>query len=661
MLTTGRCVALLQIARLATLTGLAIGSTTQARAQTTPDSHAPSTSPPAAASPSSVRPNGSDGATTSVEGRLKRIEEAYLRMEQGNRRLRAEYEALQKRFDDVSQLLRENQAANSRATTARALTVSRSTPSVPDPVTPPASQEPRLDRDVSGAPASGATTQPRAPSGQPPAVGAEGRMGRGTGAPVEMESAPSPETESRMELISGGSRMDKAGAGAEGTGGRTSPEQQPTAAAAARETREGGAYRPDAGPPIHPSKVRFGEGLEFLSDDEEFRLQFHNLTQADFVGFPRADQGILQSQFYIPRQRWYFTGDLTKNIGFYTVINRGYGSLDLLDAFLSFRIADDRLRLRVGRMKTPYLYEYFSISEGDLIAPERSIYADNMGLNRQIGAMFLGQVFDDRVGYAVGVFNGPRRSFQDFNSAKDLIGNVTTRPFLHWDDFPALQYLNFGGSFDAGYQNNSTVQPQYFETANDQTSGTGAISLSPSFLALNKNVIELGERCQWAAHVVWFYKSFFFIAEYGGGRAGYGFLNEKISTPINYDGYFVQASYFLTGEELTRRVNVVQPRRDFNFNWLKHKGEFAPGAIEIHARYSTMELGKNIFTGGFADPNLWTNHVWATDIGLNWYLNFYTKIMLDWQHAEFGNPVVLGTNKFGTATDLFWLRFQLFF
>jgi phosphate-selective porin OprO/OprP len=48
---------------------------------------------------------------------------------------------------------------------------------------------------------------------------------------------------------------------------------------------------------------------------------------------------------------------------------------------------DARLRFRVGRMKTPYLYEYFSIAEGDLIAPERSLYAANLTGNREIGAM----------------------------------------------------------------------------------------------------------------------------------------------------------------------------------------------------------------------------------------------------------------------------------
>src|SRR5262249_7312647 len=152
----------------------------------------------------------------------------------------------------------------------------------------------------------------------------------------------------------------------------------------------------------------------------EFKLQFHNLTQAEFRGFDNHDTGTLKNEFFIPRQRWYFVGELTKKVGFYTVINRGYGSLDLLDAFISLRFCD-AVRLRIGRMKTPYLYEYFSIAEGDLIAPERSIFASNVALNRQDGFMFLGELFENRLSYATGLYNGPRRSFQNLNNAVDNV------------------------------------------------------------------------------------------------------------------------------------------------------------------------------------------------------------------------------------------------
>ena len=121
----------------------------------------------------------------------------------------------------------------------------------------------------------------------------------------------------------------------------------------------------------------------------------------------------------------------------------------------------------------------------------------------------------------------------------------------------------------------------------------------------------------------------------------------------------VQASYFLTGEKLTRRVNVVRPLNDFGYN---KKGQFGWGAFEVHARFSELDLGKQLFAAGFADPNLWTNHASATDVGMNWYLNYYTKVYFDWQHAFYGNPITTGSNgHFMSTTDLYWLRFQLFF
>jgi phosphate-selective porin OprO/OprP len=525
---------------------------------------------------------------------------------------------------------------------------------------------------VGGAAGTGGRTGIREQGRMP--SGGEGEIGRGS--PVE-SAVGQPEAEPFR------SRMDRIGAGAEGTGGRTYPDQQPTTVSAPRARGESGvgpATRPsgreeggegaegelgrDLKPKRHKGSIAFGEGLEFTSDDDEFRLQFHNLTQAEYRGFDNRDLGPgpanLHDQFFLPRVRWYFVGDLTKKVGFYTVINRGYGSLDLLDAFISLRF-DDRVRFRIGRMKTPYLYEYFSIAEGDLIAPERSIFAGNMALNRQDGFMFFGELFDARMSYATGLYNGPRRSFQDLNGAKDFIGNVTFRPWLTSQRFTALNYLNIGASWDVGYQNNNPPQPIFFDTASDQTTSEPAESLSPTFLKLNNNAIELGNRVQWGAHVVWYYRSFFLLAEYGGARAGYGLATGNSSTPVNFDGWNVTASYFLTGEQVTRRVNMVQPRREFNFNFLKAGEQFSPGAVEVFARYDAMDIGRNIFTGGFADPNLWTNHVWATDVGLNWYLNFYTRIYLDWQHAEYGNPINVAPGKFTSFTDLYWLRFQVFF
>ena len=614
---------------------------------------APPSDPPASAKPADKQAAPDAKA---LEERLKRMEEAYLRMEQSNQKIRSEYETLRQKFDGLTERLRKEKESTKDPKPASASTrvVSRS------------AVESRIVREVLGAetalePLEEVEAQPPM-SPRQSRSGADGVVRRGQPGtdlvPLPDDSQPLSPPPSAGDTTR--SRMDRIGAGADGTGGRTSPDQQPAIGARGTDRRMLPQAATAAGDTAkkHTAGVRFGEGLEFNSDDGEFSLQFHNLTQVEYRGFPPPNQGYLQSQFYIPRQRWYFSGDLTKNIGFYTDINRGYNSLDILDAFLTLRFSD-RLRLRMGRMKTPYLYEYFSIAEGDLIAPERSLFAGNLSLNRQIGAMFLGDLFDSRMTYAVGAFNGPRRSFQGFNSAKDLIGYFNTRPFLNTDELKAFKYLNLGGSFDVGYEDNYPPQPIFFQTANDQTTNN-TLSLSPTFLALNKNAIELGPRMQWAAHAVWFYKSFFLMAEYGGVRQGYGTINGSSSTPVNFDGYMIHASYFLTGEELTRRVNVVKPRRDFNFDVFKG-GAFSPGAIELQARWSTLDIGNNIFTAGFADPNLWSNHASIVDVGANWYLNFYTRVFLDWQHAIFGGPVAMAPGKYASATDLFWLRFQVFF
>ena len=63
--------------------------------------------------------------------------------------------------------------------------------------------------------------------------------------------------------------------------------------------------------------------------------------------------------------------------------------------------------------------------------PNGRSFGGNMALNRQIGAMCRWEIFDGRAQLCqVASLTGPRNSFQDFNSAKDVIGNVTARPLL---------------------------------------------------------------------------------------------------------------------------------------------------------------------------------------------------------------------------------------
>lgn len=461
----------------------------------------------------------------------------------------------------------------------------------------------------------------------------------------------------------------------EAAGGRSAAERE----AASVERGRGGVsgtiplpekprpYQPNMPPRKRAVEAEFQDGVTVKTTDDYFSLTFHNLTQVDYRDFqPEGDP--LVDSFVIPRQRWYVLGNLSPNARYYTVINRGYNSIDLLDAFIDFNFGvfdSDKFSIRVGRMKTPYTYEYWKISENDLIAPERSVFVGNLAPNREIGAMAHGQIADKRFEYAVGVFNGPRRSFIDYNSSKDFFSFVNTKPFLN-TNIDLLKQLNVGGSFNFGYEHNPT-QPAVFRTASDQSTGTTANQVSPTFLAFNSNVFEQGLRMQWSGDIAYYYKSLGIVAGYQGGYQNYGISSTTIpsdfvgvtaakTVKVPMEGWSCAVFYFLTGEEITRRVALLEPRSTFTS--LKKRGM---GSIEAFSRVANMELGDSIFTGGLATANGMTNRLNVFDNGINWYLNHYLKLTFDWQYSQYASPVDVAPGKATKHQNIFWSRAQLFF
>ena len=161
--------------------------------------------------------------------------------------------------------------------------------------------------------------------------------------------------------------------------------------------------------------------------------------------------GQVANGFSIPRQRLYFQGRLTKAIEYRVVYNRGFiNPEDLLDAYLTFRLVDDRLQARVGRYRVPYSYEWWMEMNQYFVNPERSLFAVNFGLNRMYGGSLVGKLWEDRFDYAVGIFDGPRNSFEDYNNGKDIISYINFRPWADSKEYEFLKYLNLGGSVDYG-------------------------------------------------------------------------------------------------------------------------------------------------------------------------------------------------------------------
>lgn len=399
-----------------------------------------------------------------------------------------------------------------------------------------------------------------------------------------------------------------------------------------------------------PVKAKFGPGFEFRSTDEEFILQFHDLTQFEYRGYTNNQQRPVTDTFAFPRQWFMFSGRITRPVGYFVSFANGFDAFTLLDVFLDFNY-DPRLQLRVGRFKTPFTYEFFVEPIQGLILPERSVFFNNFGQNRDDGVMAYGRLaktFD----YAAGIFNGTRNGFISNQNGKYFSSFISWKPFGE-SEGSILENFNIGGSVLVG--NNSEVPiPQTLRTT---VATTGNAVAGIPYLNFNNNVRQSGELAFWDLHVAWFYRQLAVISEWQSGFQDYALstsMSQKTHLPVQ--SFYVMGGYLLTGETRSS-VGIVKPNSPFDLR----KGKFGIGAWELTGRYQYIDIGGEVFTHGLADPNLWANRNSFIDVGFNWHMTQYLKFMFMWEHSDFNNPVQYAPGKRQTFNDSFIARIQLYF
>ena len=119
----------------------------------------------------------------------------------------------------------------------------------------------------------------------------------------------------------------------------------------------------------------------------------------------------------------------------------------------------------------------------------------------------------------------------------------------------------------------------------------------------------------------------------------------------DFSGFYGYFSYFLTGENRKYKkengvFSRVKPNK--NFHWGRGKGK---GAIELAARYSELDLSDEEIDGG---------RLQDLTLGVNWYLNPNTRVMLNYVRANVDrlvNDIRLDDDN----ADLLSMRFQVDF
>ncbi len=399
-----------------------------------------------------------------------------------------------------------------------------------------------------------------------------------------------------------------------------------------------------------------------LPGAQDYQLTFGILSQIDARFFTPNDRDPQRSGLYLPRTWFLFEGKLGEPYEFQAAIARGIeGDFDILDAALDIAW-DERLKLKFGRFLTPYSFEWYDHLPPFFIAPERSLFALNFGLERQVGVMAHGFLNEGQFEYAVGGFDSRLITAADLGGGYLGVGYINSRPFLN-AGIPSLRNLNVGASIAGGTRVRREVAPPLRTavstgelTIEDDLGEGAADAASPTFLIFNEGVNRFGDELLGAIHLSWYLGSGSIETEFYGASFGHA-LGAVDPEQIPIFGFHTTGSYFLTGEQVERRT-FVDPIRPF---WTG-RGVGGPGAIEAYARFAYLELGEEVFDEGFADPDLWSRASATTDIGINWYLTRNVRFIFGWQHNLFGSAILKNDEgDFSRTTDFFWIRGQFYF
>jgi phosphate-selective porin OprO/OprP len=393
-------------------------------------------------------------------------------------------------------------------------------------------------------------------------------------------------------------------------------------------------------------------GFFLRSSDNRFNLRITGQIQADYRTFLDDVDFVDIDTFFLRRARLGIEADLLQYYEFRFLPDFGQGQAKIQDAYINVHYVD-WLQVEAGKFKQPFSYEQL-IQDRYVPTLERSMI-DQLVPARDEGVMIHGQkLFRDRLDYAGSVSNGEINGDSDTNDRKDVVGRVVVRPFNCEYCWPILHLLQIGISGSVGIEE-EPVNPSTLKTP----AGVPWFQFSPGVRAD-------GRRERWSPEIAYFLGSFGAAAQYFGQeqrlRPAFTGPSSNIIEDVPFDGFYVLATYLVTGEERTAYSQQLRPIRDFNPCW-----PFAcPGAWELVARVSRLNVDDKVFAGGLArlaDPRRSAGGATELTVGFNWYLNAWVRTQFNWEHAWFDSDVRLGPGPEGLLDhqDTLMLRFQIIF
>ena len=358
------------------------------------------------------------------------------------------------------------------------------------------------------------------------------------------------------------------------------------------------------------------DGFFLRSADKSFQLKLGGHLQADSRSFYDDSIQAGVDSFVLRRVRPIVSGTIFKFVDFNLVPDFAEGKVVLQDAYLDLRYYPKAI-LRAGKFKPPVGLERLQ-ADVDTLFVERAL-PTNLVPQRDQGVQFWGEIAN--VNYAVGVFNGAADGAMidnDTNDGKDLAGRIFATPFSKRPGH-LLQGLGFGASVTTGRQEGAVLPT--FKSSGQAT-----------FFTYANNVAAAGRHLRYSPQAYFYYGPFGVLGEYV--QSNQQVAKGTAAGEIANHAWQVSTSYFLTGEK--NGFKHGPPRRNFEGT----RGGI--GGWELVARYADLAIDRDAFASGFADITKSATSAQTWSVGVNWYLNKYTKLLFDYDQTHFNRGAIVG-------------------
>ncbi|MBK5212245.1 MAG: hypothetical protein JJE55_01130 [Flavobacteriaceae bacterium] len=365
----------------------------------------------------------------------------------------------------------------------------------------------------------------------------------------------------------------------------------------------------------NPFSFKWDNGFKLESADKDFKLKFGGRIMVDHAYMFQNDEldnnfGPLEAKngTEFRRARFFMSGTIYSNVEFKLQVDFAGGKTVLKDAYVGVTDIPALGTIRVGHVKEPFRLEALTSSKY-ITFMERALPID-FSQERNNGVVVFNDFLDDRLSAQVGAFRNSDETANNLaaNDGYSVTGRVTALA-LNNPEKRQLLHLGVGYSFrkpetkeySVSQSPEAHMAPKYIKTGT--LTGVDNINLANFEAAFVTGPLSIqGEYL----------------------TATVNNINGAAFDKYNFSSYYGQLSYYITGESKNYKGSYegfdrVKPNKNFGG---KDKGA---GAWEVALRYSSSNLNSEDVLGGEQSD---------ITLGVNWYLNPSTRIMLNHVWAD---------------------------